>query len=189
MRADRTPPVKHDVKEFFRFFLLLPAVFTRPSHERTARLIRPVQDRHRPTAPRRGVALRRRPLTNDQVEVARKLYEHRHPIPASTPATTTSGRDSSRAESSYAHAAVATGDWDRFPPPPSPLRFEQARATRLSVRRSQSSAEPVRAARRAPRSLPCHSTTRRSRRPCTSTSRTEANTGSTPTTHERTGEK
>ena len=27
-----------------------------------------------------GVALRRRPLTDDQVEVARKLYEHGHPI-------------------------------------------------------------------------------------------------------------
>lgn len=29
-----------------------------------------------------GVALRRRPLTVDQVEVARKLYEHGHPIAA-----------------------------------------------------------------------------------------------------------
>jgi hypothetical protein len=28
------------------------------------------------------VALRRRPLTNDRVEVARKLYEHGHPIAA-----------------------------------------------------------------------------------------------------------
>ncbi len=29
-----------------------------------------------------GVALRRRPLANDQVEVARMLYEHGHPIAA-----------------------------------------------------------------------------------------------------------
>ena len=142
--------MKHDVKEFFRFFLLLPAVFTRPSHESgplasyglsKTGILRLLRDE--------GERCDAGPLTNDRVEVARKLYEHGHPIAAIATrldtSPTTSGGDSSRTESSHAHAAVATGDSDRFPPPPSPLRFEQARATRPSARRSQSSAEPAHA--------------------------------------------
>lgn len=93
-----------------------------------------------------GVTVRRRPLTVDQIEVARKLHEHGHPIAAiATHLDTSYNNVRQRLIEEGVQLRPRGGSYRRlgsFPMPPSPLRFEHARTTRLSACRGQTSAAP-----------------------------------------------